>query len=74
MAYKSDHDFRTGLYRQVTKGMDDTQEQKFHYYLGDNYSEKKDSMTYQMLQDAAKEFMTSNYPEYWWNNQRWILS
>ncbi|MEG4485975.1 hypothetical protein [Microcoleus sp. D2_18a_B4] len=72
MAYKSDHDFRTGLFRQVTRGMDKDQDREFHDYLHDNYWEEKDSMTYQMLLDAAKAFMSRNYPDYSWNNQKWI--
>lgn len=39
MAYKSDHDFRTGLFKQVVKGMDDYQDSRFHAYLRDNYSD-----------------------------------
>ncbi|MDQ2099385.1 MAG: hypothetical protein QQW96_17285 [Tychonema bourrellyi B0820] len=72
MAYKSDHDFRTGLFKQVVKGMDDYQDRRFHDYLRDNYSDEKDSMTYQMLLDAAKAFMSRNYPDYSWNGQKWI--
>ncbi|MEG4286957.1 hypothetical protein QUB68_28025 [Microcoleus sp. A006_D1] len=74
MAYKSDHDFRTALFKQVTKGMDDKQDRKFHDYLTNNYWDEKDNMTYQKLQEAAKEFMSSDYPKYWWNGQKWLLS
>jgi hypothetical protein len=63
MAYKSDHDFRTALFKQVTKGMDDKQDRKFHDYLTNNYWDEKDNMTYQKLQEAAKEFMSSDYPK-----------
>ncbi len=72
MGYKSDHDFRTGLFKQVTKGMEDDQPQEFHQFLHDYYSEQKDSMTYQELLKAAKEFM-ENYPEYTWNGDRWVF-
>jgi hypothetical protein len=72
MAYKSDHDFRTNLFKQVTKGMDNEQDRKFHDYLTNNYSEEKDSMTYQTLLAAAKEFMSSDYPDYSWNGTKWL--
>jgi hypothetical protein len=71
MAYKSDHNFRTNLFKQVTRGMDNDQDREFHDYLHDNYSDEKDSMTYQTLLDAAKAFMTSYYPDYSWNGQKW---
>jgi|AGSF01.1.fsa_nt_gi hypothetical protein len=73
MAYRSDHDFRTKLYRDVTRGMENYQESEFHDYLQRNCSEEKDSMTYQKLLEAAQEFMSSNYPEYSWNGkaQKW---
>jgi hypothetical protein len=51
--------------------MDDDQDREFHDYLHDNYWDEKDSMTYQTLLDAAKAFMSSYYPDYSWNGQKW---
>lgn len=73
MSYKSDHEFRTDLWNQVTRGLDKDLVKKAHKYLGDNYQEEKDEMDYDQLLGVVKEVM-SDYPEYLWNGQKWIES
>ncbi len=71
MSYKSDHDFRTDLWKNVTRGLPNDLTSKAHKDLGDYYQEEKDKMTYEELLAAVTEFM-SYYSDWYWNGQKWI--
>lgn len=70
MGYKSDHEFRTDLWRKATKGLPSELDDKAHRHLGKYYGNKNE-MSYRELLDAVKEFM-SDYEEWSWNGDRWI--
>jgi hypothetical protein len=73
MAYKSDHGFRTDIWKQVTQGLPANLTSKAHSYLGKSYQEEKDSMEYGELLAVVQEVM-ADYPEWSWNGQRWYQS
>ncbi len=75
MGFKSDHEFRTDLWKDVTRGLTDDLPGKAHQHLGKYYREEKNDMDYDELLDVVKEFM-SNYSEWSWNkrSQRWDVA
>lgn len=70
MGYKSDHEFRTDLWKNVTTGLPENLKRKAHEYLGKHYQEEKNDMDYDQLLSVVKEVM-DDYPEWTWNGQRW---
>lgn len=70
MGYRSDHEFRTDLWKQVTSGLPNDLKREAHEYLGKNYKEDKDSMTYDELLSVVKDVM-ADYQGWSWNGQRW---
>jgi hypothetical protein len=70
MAYKSDHEFRTDIWKEVTRGLPNNLTKKAHEYLGKQYKDDKDEMNYDQLLSVVKEVM-SDYSEWSWNGQRW---
>ena len=73
MGYKSDHGFRTDLWKQATRGLPHDYVTKAHRHLEKYYRDTKDEMTYDQLLGAVKEVM-NDYPEWRWNGQKWIQS
>lgn len=71
MSYKSDHESRTKLWQNVTRGLPENLTNGAHKHLGDNYQENKNDMKYDELLAAVTEFM-SNYSNWYWNGQKWI--
>jgi hypothetical protein len=71
MSYKSDHEFRTDLWQQVTRGLPKDITRECHEHLGNYYREEKDEMNYEDLLKVVKEVMTE-HPGWSWNNQRWL--
>jgi hypothetical protein len=49
MSYKSDHEFRTDIWNQVTSGLPNDIKRECHETLGTNYAEEKDEMGYAEL-------------------------
>jgi hypothetical protein len=70
MGYKSDHEFRTDLWKEVTRGLPSDLARKAHEHLGKHYKEEKNDMDYSQLLAVVQEVM-SNYQEWSWNGQRW---
>lgn len=70
MPYKTDHDFRTDIWKQVVRGLPPELATKAHKYLGKQYQEEKNSMEYDALLSVVQEVM-SDYSEWSWNGQRW---
>lgn len=70
MGYKSDHESRKDLWKQVTSGLPSDLVSKAHGHLGKHYKEEKDDMDYSQLLAVVQEVM-SDYPEWSWNGQRW---
>ncbi len=70
MGYKSDHEFRTDLWKQVTSGLPNDLASKAHKYLGKDYKDEKNDMNYDQLLAVVQEVM-SDYPEWSYNGQRW---
>jgi hypothetical protein len=70
MSYKSDHEFRTDIWNEVTRGLPSNLTRKAHEHLGKQYKEEKDSMDYSELLSVVQEVM-SDYSEWSWNGKRW---
>jgi hypothetical protein len=71
MSYKSDHEFRTEIWQEVTRGLPANIIKECHKQLGDSYGEEKDKMGYDDLLAVVKEVL-DDYSEWSWNGQRWF--
>lgn len=73
MGYKSDHEFRTDLWKSVTSGLPKDLASEAHKYLGKHYKDEKNDMNYDQLLAVVREFM-SDYPEWSYNGKRWLCN